>query len=324
MHNLHTLTPFTLMFFLTACVQSTSVKQAQVKPRVFPPPPATTQACDQVHAKNQQAFDLYQQGQHEAAQRLLETAIQNCPRDAKSHNNLADIIQTKGDDDKAMIHYRQAVALNPNLSEAWHGLGEIYYQQGRFPLSLEAHLHACQTDADSKQRVTALLKDNRYAVTEAGDILDKESLLLLYDKQRRQAINDMISACGLRGLSRIDEPVATFRNFQFNSGKANLEYGSERQLDEIAAALQELPNQTIKIYGHTDTQPFPNTTPSESKRRNQELSLARANSVAQKLSSRGVAHYRLKTEGFGQEKPLVRGNNPAAWAKNRRVEIEVD
>jgi outer membrane protein OmpA-like peptidoglycan-associated protein len=46
-------------------------------------------------------------------------------------------------------------------------------------------------------------------------------------------------------------------------------------------------------------QPFPNTTPRESRRLNQELSLARANSVADKLISRGVSSNNLITKGFG-------------------------
>jgi outer membrane protein OmpA-like peptidoglycan-associated protein len=80
----------------------------------------------------------------------------------------------------------------------------------------------------------------------------------------------------------------------------------------------------VKIYGHTDSQPFPNTTPSESRRLNKELSLARAKSVADKLISNGVSSNRIITKGFGQEKSLVSGKNPTAWAENRRVEIEVD
>jgi len=115
---------------------------------------------------------------------------------------LGDIYLAKGENTKAIESYRKALEINPNLSQAWNGLGEIYYQQGQFPLSLEAHLHACKTDKDSKQRVKDLLKNNRYAVTEEGEILDKESLLLLYDKQRRKAIDDMIAACGLR-LQRV-------------------------------------------------------------------------------------------------------------------------
>ena len=75
---------------------------------------------------------------------------------------------------------------------------------------------------------------------------------------------------------------------------------------------------------HTDSQPFPNTSSSESRRLNQELSLARAKSVADKLIASGVYSNRIKTQVFGQDKTLIKKNNPAAWAKNRRVEIEVD
>jgi len=316
MSKLNILIPITLI--LTACTETASVKPESATIA----PPTSTSTCDNVNALNQEAFDYSQQGNHYAAQQVLETAIQNCPNSAESQNNLAKVFLAKGEKAKAIEYHRKALAINPNLSQAWNGLGEIYYQQGRFPLSLEAHLHACQTDKDSKERVTELLKDNRYAVTEEGEILDKESLLLLYDKQRRQAIDDMISACGLR-LQRV-KPAVIFRNFQFDTGKATLKSGNEPQLEALAAALINLQDKTVKIYGHTDTQPFPNTTPSESQRRNQELSLARANSVAEELISRGIYNNRLKTKGFGQATPLISGNNSAAWAKNRRVEIEVD
>jgi len=133
----------------------------------------------------------------------------------------------------------------------------------------------------------------------------------------------MISACGLRGLNRV-KPAVVFRNFQFDTGKATLKSGNEAQLEALAAALINLQDKTVKIYGHTDSQPFPNTTASESKRLNKELSLKRAQSIADRLINSGVQSNRLITKGIGQEDPLIKENNSAAWAKNRRVEIEVD
>jgi outer membrane protein OmpA-like peptidoglycan-associated protein len=316
MSKLKILIPITLI--LTACVESTSVVKQES------PPPAKIASCDNVAKLNQQAYGFSQQGKQELAQQALETAIKNCPNSANSYNNLAEIYLAKGKPDKAIEYYRKALAINPNLSEAWNGLGEIYYKKGQFPLSLEAHLHACKTDEDSKERVKILLENNRYTVTEEGEILDKESLLLLYNKQRRKAIDDMIADCGLRGLSRMEKPTVVFRNFQFDTGKATLKSGNEAQLEALAAALINLQNKTVKIYGHTDNQPFPNTTPNESRRLNQELSLKRANTVAEQLSSRGVPSNRLITKGIGQDDPLIEGNSAAAWAKNRRVEIEVD
>ena len=124
-------------------------------------------------------------------------------------------------------------------------------------------------------------------------------------------------------LNRV-KPAIVFRNFEFDTGKATLKSGTERQLEELAAAFINLQDKSIKIFGHTDTQAFPNTTPSESRRLNQELSQKRANTVAEELIKRGVPSNRLITKGFGQDKPLIDENNSAGWAKNRRVEIEVD
>jgi len=170
--------------------------------------------------------------------------------------------------------------------------------------------------------VRKLLEDKRYGVTEAGKILNKESLLLLYDPARRQIINRLIRGCGLK-LARV-EPAATFRNFQFQTGKANLQPGTEQQLEALVAALINLPNRTVEIHGHTDTQPFAGFSPSDSKRLNQKLSQERAATLASALAQRGLSMTRLKTYAHGNKQPLRRENNAAAWAKNRRVEIKVE
>jgi len=64
---------------------------------------------------------------------------------------LASLLEDEGNYSQAIVHYKKAIELRPNFSQAWYGLGETYYKQERFPLSLEAHLHACQTDKDSKK-----------------------------------------------------------------------------------------------------------------------------------------------------------------------------
>jgi len=145
MHILRTLIPFTVILYLAACVQE--VKQS---PSAAAPSPTlkTAKSCHTVTDLNKQAFDLYHKGLTSQAKHLLEKALQICPSDAKTHNNLASLLKDEGKYSQAIEHYRQALDITPNLSEAWYGLGEIYYKQGQFPLSLEAHLHACHTDQD--------------------------------------------------------------------------------------------------------------------------------------------------------------------------------
>ena len=185
---------------------------------------------------------------------------------------------------------------------------------------MEAHLRTCQTDKDSRQRVIELLKDNRYAVTEDGEIINKESLLVLYEKQRRASMESMISACGLKAGPVTNKHL--FRNFHFNTGKATLKPGSKGQLEEIAAALFQINSTVIKIYGHTDIQRFAGKPKAESNRLNQQLSEDRAASVARALTQRGVPRTRMRTTGYGYRKP-ARGFSKRHLSKNRRVEIEV-
>jgi outer membrane protein OmpA-like peptidoglycan-associated protein len=282
-------------------------------------PVVASQGCDSATQLVSQSYDYGSQGRTHEEKLLLNNALQSCPTHAEAHNNLAAILEDEGNYEQAIDHYKQALQTKPHFSQAWYGLGETYYKQGQFPLSLEAHLQACQTDNDSKQRVKELLTENRYAVTEEGQILNKESLLLLYDKQRREKINRMISECGLRASGTAK---GTFRNVTFHAGSAELTTAATQQVKNLAAAFKTIPN-VIKVHGHTDSQPFQGVTSQvENERLNLKLSQQRADAVKRELVARGLPAKRIQTRGYGSTKPLVPGNSEAAWAKNRRVEIE--
>jgi outer membrane protein OmpA-like peptidoglycan-associated protein len=283
---------------------------------IFSLPALASQNCNYATNLVIQAYDAGESGNKYNEKQLLNQALRLCPNHAEAHNNLASLLEEQGDYTQAIAHYRQALQTKPNYSNAWYGLGETYYKQGQFPLSLEAHLQACKTDKDSERRIRELLENEKYAVTEQGKILNKESLLLLYDVSRRQKINQLISDCGFR-LSRV-KPAVTFRNFQFETGKATLKYGTEAQLEALAAALINLQTRRVEISGHTDNQRFAGFSYYESKQKNQQLSEQRAATVARALADRGVSQNRIITSGYGDSQPISRNR-----AKNRRVEIEV-
>lgn len=87
---------------------------------------------------------------------------------------------------------------------------------------------------------------------------------------------------------------------------------------DIAAAISRLPNSrtVIIVAGFTDSW--------GTEEYNRALGERRANTVRQALITLGVRGDRLQTVSFGEELPADLGNNPAAWAKNRRVEIGVE
>jgi len=252
--------------------------------------------------------------------RLLNQALQLCPDHPEAHNNLASIFEQEKNYDQALVHYRKALQAKPDFAQAWFGIGETYYKTGRFPLSLEAYLRACKTDKDAREKIRELLNSGRYKVSEEGEISYKDSLLLIFDKKRRDEIKSMIADCGFKADVA---PVFVFRNILFDTGSAALKPESSAQLKEISDALKEAGNISVIIGGHTDRKPFKGKSQEESDNLNLRLSKERADSVARQLTKSGVTSDRIQTKGYGVTLPEISGDTPQAYVKNRRVTIEV-
>ncbi|EDN66627.1 conserved hypothetical protein [Beggiatoa sp. PS] len=237
------------------------------------------------------------------------------------HNALASVFEEQGHLKQAIEYYKKAAKQEPEFTEPWYSLGEIYYRQKRFSLSLEAHSQNCSRDADSKARVKELLKEQPYAVAEADEVIDRESLLVLYDSKRRIKVNQNLSNCRL--YTRV-KPKITFRNLSFNSGKASLKRGAIYQLKEMAAAFKTIAPLKIKIHSHTNIQTFKGIEQEESSKRNQILSEERADTIADTLARLGIDRDYIKTFGHGYSQPLTYELTKAALAKNKRIEIKVE
>ncbi len=283
----------------------------------------TANACDQQKADGLvvQAFERASNNNPERQYRLLHSALRHCVNHPEALNNLGVLSENQGDFPQALRYYQQALAAKPDFAHAWLGLGDVYQKQGQLPRALEAYLNACQQDNDAKQAVIELLKKQRYRMVEQGQILDKESLLALYDPVRHQAILAKTKNCGFEARLAT-KPSAVFRNFQFATGDAALPRTAMAQLKEIASALKSL-NQTIQIDGHTDRQLFRGQSQQESDRLNRQLSRDRANTLKQALIQQGIDKEKIHSRGFGADQPLIQRNDEAAYRQNRRVEIKL-
>ena len=102
-------------------------------------------------------------------------------------------------------------------------------------------------------------------------------------------------------------------SFDFNS--ASLKPSFYSSLDKIADIMIRYPQTQIVVAGHTDSV--------GSEQYNLELSLRRANAVADYLISRGVVRARLGTEGRGELEPIATNDTAEGRTRNRRVEIFV-
>ena len=89
----------------------------------------------------------------------------------------------------------------------------------------------------------------------------------------------------------------------------------QQTLNEVARTLGTYNQTYIDVLGHTDS--------TGSDAYNQTLSVNRAQSVANYLSTRGVASARIGVRGFGETQPIATNATEAGRAQNRRVEIKV-
>jgi outer membrane protein OmpA-like peptidoglycan-associated protein len=87
----------------------------------------------------------------------------------------------------------------------------------------------------------------------------------------------------------------------------------QRDLRAVATNLQQYPNSTIDVIGHTDN--------TGSAGYNQDLSERRARAVGNVLRDAGVSGNRIATYGRGEDQPVDTNLTAQGRAQNRRVEI---
>jgi len=112
----------------------------------------------------------------------------------------------------------------------------------------------------------------------------------------------------------------------FDSGSAEINPAGRRELKKLAGALKEIDaqipddiNWILRVDGHSDrqkisTRKFPS---------NWHLSSARAIAVVRFLTAQGIPAERLAATGFGEHQPLDESESPAAYRRNRRIELKL-
>ena len=102
-------------------------------------------------------------------------------------------------------------------------------------------------------------------------------------------------------------------NITFRTDSADLNAQFYKVLDGVAQVAKKYDKTIIEVAGHTDS-----TGTTEY---NRQLSQRRANSVADYLSTRGVAQARIMTAAGGEDHPIASNATEQSRAANRRVEV---
>ncbi len=106
---------------------------------------------------------------------------------------------------------------------------------------------------------------------------------------------------------------------RFSNGSANLSSADQGVIRELVPLIRDY-NATVEIVGHASSRTR-NMDPFEHKLVNFEMSLQRANAVAEALINAGAPSERISVLAVGDSQPLSSEAMPAGEAENRRAEI---
>jgi outer membrane protein OmpA-like peptidoglycan-associated protein len=127
---------------------------------------------------------------------------------------------------------------------------------------------------------------------------------------RLQAELDQLKAAPTpRGL------VLTLGDVLFDTGKAELNPGAGRKLDQLAQFLAQHPDRRVQIDGFTDSVGTDSY--------NLDLSQRRADSVKSALITRGIDPSRIGTQGYGKAYSVASNSESGGRQLNRRVEVVI-
>lgn len=129
-------------------------------------------------------------------------------------------------------------------------------------------------------------------------------------EEMQKQIDELEAEATERGL------VLTLGDVLFATGSADLQSGSNRNLEKLVDFLNAYPERSVLIEGHTDNV--------GSAQFNQTLSLKRADSVRRYLTDHGVQSRRLSVSGLGLERPVAGNESAMGRQQNRRVEVIIE
>jgi len=103
--------------------------------------------------------------------------------------------------------------------------------------------------------------------------------------------------------------------FKLASAQLEISEASKKQLDDVIKQLETAPGFKIQVHGHTDDM--------GKEKYNLDLSLKRADFIAQYVENKGVDPIRLVVEGFGSDMPIAPNTTEEGRSSNRRVEVKL-
>ena len=134
------------------------------------------------------------------------------------------------------------------------------------------------------------------------------------DKQEQELRNQMGGNVGIVNNGQ-NLTVTLPQDILFATNSTTVSGAAQGNLSTLANSLQQYPNSTVNVIGHTDDvgdAAF-----------NFDLSQRRAQAVASVLTANGVSSARIRSVGRGEDQPIATNLTAEGRQQNRRVDIVI-
>jgi outer membrane protein OmpA-like peptidoglycan-associated protein len=210
--------------------------------------------------------------------------------------------------------YNAKLATNMALDQRDQAVGEAARSHDD---AVRSHDEAVRSNDEAIRSQGDAARSNDEAIRSQGDAArsQEETARSHEDAARSQEATARLQA-EIDQLKATPTPrglVLTLGDVLFDTGRAQLNPGAGRKLDQLAQFLNEHKDRRVQIDGFTDSVGTDSY--------NEELSQRRADSVKSALQVRGVDSSRISTEGYGKAFPVANNVDSGGRQLNRRVEV---
>lgn len=192
---------------------------------------------------------------------------------------------------------------------------ELGIAQPAYLAAQTAHLAQLKASAKADDARVAAGQSERDQIQLAARAREADNAKLARDQEAAKAARLQEEVDALKAKPTDRGLVLTLGDVLFDTGKAELNSGATRKLDQLAQFLTEHPDRRVQIDGFTDSVGTDSY--------NLDLSQRRADAVRSALISRGIDSTRISEQGYGKAFPVASNEDSGGRQLNRRVEIVI-
>jgi outer membrane protein OmpA-like peptidoglycan-associated protein len=178
------------------------------------------------------------------------------------------------------------------------------------------------TEIEGLEKTKEQLEAERRAREAANNDVTKTKAELATEKAARAEAEKRAAAAlaSLQEIAKVKEEsrgvvITLSGSVLFATGKSDLLPIAQDKLNQVAKALNDQGFKAIVVQGYTDSR--------GNAAENDKLSLKRAQSVRDYLTTQSIPPDKITAEGLGANKPVAPNDTAEGRAENRRVEIVV-